>query len=131
VRTFRRQGCSSVSRDAGKVRAAVDTRRDGDFQIVGRTDARAVQGLDAALDRAQAMIAAGADATFVEAPTSRDEIRRVLRELLAPQIVNMVFGGRTPEMPRSDLAAMGAGIPSTPTLRCRRPSKAPRRCWVC
>ena len=93
-----------------KVRAAVDTRRDGDFQIVARTDARAVLGLDAALERAQAMIAAGADATFVEAPTSRHEIGRILRELPAPQIVNIVFGGRTPEMPRSDLAAMGAGL---------------------
>src|SRR5829696_1197555 len=93
-----------------KVRAAVDTRRDGDFQIVARTDARAVLGLDAALERAQAMIAAGADATFVEAPTSRDEIGRILRELPAPQIVNIVFGGRTPEMPRADLAAMGAGV---------------------
>ena len=56
------------------------------------------------------MIEAGADATFVEAPTSRDEIGRILRELPAPQIVNIVFGGRTPEMPQSDLAAMGAGV---------------------
>jgi 2-methylisocitrate lyase-like PEP mutase family enzyme len=93
-----------------KIRAAVDTRWDGDFQIVARTDARAGLGLDAALERAQAMIAAGADATFVEAPTSRDEIGRILRELPAPQIVNTVFGGRTPEVPQSDLAAMGAGV---------------------
>jgi 2-methylisocitrate lyase-like PEP mutase family enzyme len=94
----------------GKIRAAVDARRDGDFQIVARTDAGAVLGLDAALDRAHAMIEAGADAIFVEAPISRREIARVLQELPVPQIVNMVFGGRTPEIPQAELAAMGAGV---------------------
>ena len=94
----------------GKVKAAVDARRDGEFQIVARTDVRAVLGLDAALERAQRMIEAGADATFVEAPTSRQEIARILRELPAPQIVNIVFGGRTPEIPQAELSAMGAGV---------------------
>ena len=93
-----------------KVRAAADARRDGDFQIVARTDARAVSGLDAALERAHAMIEAGADATFVEAPTSRAEIERILAELPAPQVVNIVFGGRTPEIPQGELAALGAGV---------------------
>jgi 2-methylisocitrate lyase-like PEP mutase family enzyme len=93
-----------------KVRAATDARRDGDFQIVTRTDARAVFGLDAAIERAQAMIEAGADATFVEAPTSRAEIARIVAELPAPQVVNIVFGGRTPEIPQAELAAMGAGV---------------------
>jgi 2-methylisocitrate lyase-like PEP mutase family enzyme len=92
------------------VRAAVDARRDDDFQIVARTDARAVSGLDAAIERAHAMIAAGADATFVEAPTSRAEIARIVAELPAPQVVNIVFGGRTPEIPQGELAAMGAGV---------------------
>jgi 2-methylisocitrate lyase-like PEP mutase family enzyme len=93
-----------------KVRAAVDARRDGDFQIVARTDARATAGLDAAIERAQAMIEAGADATFVEAPTSRAEIERIVAELPTPQVVNIVFGGRTPEILRAELAAMGAGV---------------------
>ncbi len=93
----------------GKVRAAVDARRDQDFQIVARTDARSSLGLDAALERAHAMIEAGADATFVEAPTSREEIARILIELPAPQIVNIVFGGRTPEVRQPELAEMGAG----------------------
>ena len=93
----------------GKVRAAVDARRDRDFQIVARTDARSSLGLDAALERAHAMIEAGADATFVEAPTSHEEIARILTELPAPQIVNIVFGGRTPEVPQPELAKMGAG----------------------
>jgi 2-methylisocitrate lyase-like PEP mutase family enzyme len=94
----------------GKIKAAIDARRDGDFQVVARTDARAALGLDAALDRAHAMIEAGADATFVEAPTSRDEVARILRELPVPQVVNVVFGGRTPEIPQSELARMGAGV---------------------
>ena len=55
------------------------------------------------------MIEAGADATFVEAPTSHEEIARILTELPAPQIVNIVFGGRTPEFPQPELAKMGAG----------------------
>jgi 2-methylisocitrate lyase-like PEP mutase family enzyme len=93
----------------GKVRAAVDARRDRDFQIVARTDARSSLGLDAALERAHAMIEAGADATFVGAPTSHEEIARILTELPAPQIVNIVFGGRTPEVPQPELAKMGAG----------------------
>jgi len=94
----------------GKVKAAVDARRDGDLQIVARTDARAVLGLDAAIERAQAMIEAGADVTFVEAPTSRAEIERILRELPVPQVVNVVFGGRTPEVAQQDMKELGAGM---------------------
>jgi 2-methylisocitrate lyase-like PEP mutase family enzyme len=92
-----------------KVKAAVDTRRDGDFQIVARTDARAVLGFDAALDRARALTEAGADATFVEAPISVEELATITRELSVPQIANMVFGGVTPSMRQSELAAMGFG----------------------
>jgi 2-methylisocitrate lyase-like PEP mutase family enzyme len=94
----------------GKVKAAVDTRRDGDLQIVARTDARAVLGLDAAIERAHAMIEAGADVTFVEAPTSRAEIERILRELPVPQVVNIVFGGRTPDVSQQDMRELGAGM---------------------
>jgi len=94
----------------GKVKAAVDSRRDGDLQIVARTDALAVLGLDAAIERAQAMIEAGADATFVEAPTSRAEIERIVRELPVPQVVNVVFGGRTPEVSQPDMRELGAGM---------------------
>jgi 2-methylisocitrate lyase-like PEP mutase family enzyme len=60
-----------------KIKAAVDTRRDGDLQIVARTDARAILGLQAAIDRAGAMIEAGADVTFVEAPTSAEELGQI------------------------------------------------------
>lgn len=94
-----------------KIKAAVDARVDGDFQIVARTDARAIEGLDAAIDRAHAFIEAGATATFVEAPTSFAEMERIARELPVPQIANIVFGGKTPDPGRARLAEMGfAGV---------------------
>ena len=96
---------------AQKIKAAVDHRVDRDFVIVARTDARTVLGLDAAIERAQEYIEAGADATFVEAPLDRSEFSRIARELPVPQIANMVFGGRTPPVEQQDLATMGfAGV---------------------
>jgi 2-methylisocitrate lyase-like PEP mutase family enzyme len=92
-----------------KIKAACDARHDGDLQIVARTDARAIEGIDAAIDRAQAYIEAGADATFVEAPLGADELARVARELAVPQIANMVFGGLTPPASRDELSALGFG----------------------
>ena len=92
-----------------KIKAAVDTRRDGDLQIVARTDARAILGLQAAIDRAGAMIEAGADATFVEAPTSADELAQIARSLPVPQVANIVFGGRTPELGQQTFAELGFG----------------------
>lgn len=92
-----------------KVKAAVDTRHDGDLQIVARTDARAILGLQAAIDRAGAMIEAGADVTFVEAPTSADELAQIARALPAPQVANIVFGGMTPELGQKAFAELGFG----------------------
>ena len=92
-----------------KIKAACDARHDGDLQIVARTDARAVEGIDAAIERAQAYAEAGADATFVEAPLGVEELSRIARELAVPQIANMVFGGLTPPASRSELAALGFG----------------------
>jgi 2-methylisocitrate lyase-like PEP mutase family enzyme len=92
-----------------KIKAAVDTRRDGDLQIVARTDARAILGLQAAIDRAGAMIEAGADVTFVEAPTSADELAQIARSLAVPQVANIVFGGRTPELGQQKFAELGFG----------------------
>lgn len=89
-----------------KIKAAVDARADADFQIVARTDSRAIDGLDAAIDRAHAFIEAGATATFVEAPTSFSEMERIARELPVPQIANIVFGGKTPDPGRARLAEM-------------------------
>jgi len=81
-----------------KIKAAVDARRDGDLQIIARTDARAVLGLDAA-----------ADVTFVEAPLDEAEMVRIAGELAVPQIANIVFGGKTPDPGRERLRAMGFG----------------------
>jgi 2-methylisocitrate lyase-like PEP mutase family enzyme len=93
-----------------RIRAAVDCRHDPDFQIVARTDARAIEGLEAAIARAHAFIAAGADATFVEAPLEEAELARIAGELSAPQVANIVFGGLTPDIGRAKLAAMGFSL---------------------
>src|ERR1700709_1523587 len=92
-----------------KIKAAVDTRRDGDLQIVARTDARAILGLQAAIDRAGAMIEAGADVTFVEAPTSAEELAQIAGALSVPQVANVVFGGRTPELGQQKFRELGFG----------------------
>jgi 2-methylisocitrate lyase-like PEP mutase family enzyme len=92
-----------------KIKAAVDTRQDNDFQIVARTDARAVRGFDDAIERAHAYVAAGADATFVEAPISVEELAKITQALGVPQVANMVFGGLTPSVSQHRLAEMGFG----------------------
>ena len=93
-----------------KIKAAVDSRHDQKLQIIARTDARAVQGLDAAIDRAQAFVEAGADVIFVEAPLNEAEMARIGREIKAPHIANIVFGGLTPEIPRERLKDMGFSV---------------------
>lgn len=91
-----------------KIRAAADARAN-DTLIIARTDALAVDGIDAAMDRAQAFIEAGADMTFVEAPRDADQMRRIA-SLGVPQVANIVHGGKTPPLPQSELAEMGFGI---------------------
>ncbi|MDD9725705.1 isocitrate lyase/PEP mutase family protein [Roseovarius sp. SK2] len=90
-----------------KIKAALDARQDENLQIIARTDARAVEGLDAAIERAQMYQEAGADMTFVEAPRNVDELGRIARELKAPQVANIVFGGHTPDPGQAALAEMG------------------------
>ena len=98
-----------VDEMVGKIKAAVDSRRDEDFQIVARTDARAVLGFDEAIERAQRYAEAGADATFVEAPTSLQELEQIVRELPVPQIANMVVGGKTPLASQAEMERAGFG----------------------
>jgi 2,3-dimethylmalate lyase len=86
-----------------KVRAAVDARADEATVIVARTDARAVEGLDRALERAAAYQQAGADVLFVEAPQSVDELRDIPRRVPGLHVANMVEGGRTPLLPAAQL----------------------------
>jgi 2-methylisocitrate lyase-like PEP mutase family enzyme len=95
----------------GKIKAAVDTRRDGDLLIIARTDAIAPEGFEAALARAAAYREAGADVTFVEAPTSMEQIADIPRRLPWPQLLNIVIGGRTPELPNEKVKELGyAGV---------------------
>ncbi len=101
----------SLPEMVSKIKAAVDARQDQDFQIVARTDARASIGLDGAIERAHAFIEAGADATFVEAPLSFEEMETIAKTLPVPQIANIVYGGKTPDPGRDRLMQMGfAGV---------------------
>jgi 2-methylisocitrate lyase-like PEP mutase family enzyme len=94
-----------------KVKAAAEARRDPDFLIIARTDAIAVEGYDAAIARAIAYRDAGADVTFVEAPTSVEQIAEIPRLLPWPQLINIVLGGSTPELPNQKLKELGyAGV---------------------
>ena len=90
-----------------KIRAAVDTRGNHDFFIVARTDALAAVGLDEALARVDAAHVEGADATFVEAPSSLDQLADVGRLAPKPTVANMVDHGRTPMLDQARLAEMG------------------------
>ena len=95
---------------ASKIKAAVDARLNDDFLIIARTDARAVEGFEAALARAQLFIESGADMTFVEAPVSVDELARIPQALSVPQLVNVVIGGKTPTLDAGEFARMGFGL---------------------
>ncbi|MER5646400.1 isocitrate lyase/PEP mutase family protein [Streptosporangium sp. NPDC002524] len=95
-----------------KVRAAVDARRDPDFVIIARTDARTTMGLDEALDRGAAYHAAGADMLFVESPESEDEMRRICATFrgVVPVLSNQIEGGRTPTPGVRALQEMGYAL---------------------
>jgi len=106
---FAGKGVIDASEMAGKIRAAVDARSSDDFLLIARTDARAVHGLEDALERAQRYAEAGADVTFVEAPTSISELERIA-QLPLPQVVNVVIGGKTPALAASEFSRMGFGM---------------------
>ena len=94
----------------GKIKAAVDARRDPDLLIMARTDACAMHGFDAAVERAQRYSEAGADILFVEAVTHADEIRALPQRLDKPQLMNMVIGGKTPIFSANELGSLGYGL---------------------
>jgi 2-methylisocitrate lyase-like PEP mutase family enzyme len=103
----------------GKLRAACDARQQ-DLVIIARTDARAVEGLEAAIARARAYREAGADVLFVEAPRSREELAAIAAALGdAPLLVNLVEGGQTPLLPAAELAAMGYKLALYPNTALR------------
>jgi 2-methylisocitrate lyase-like PEP mutase family enzyme len=104
-----------VAEMVGKLRAAVEARSDPGLVIIARTDARAVEGFEAAVERARAFVAAGADVVFLEAPQTIDEIAAVPNRVPAPCLLNMFQGGKTPYLPASRVAEMGYRIMIVPS----------------
>jgi 2-methylisocitrate lyase-like PEP mutase family enzyme len=99
-----------------KLTAALEARTDPDLVVIARTDARGPLGLDAAIDRANAYAAAGADVIFVEAPQGTDEMARIAKEVPAPCLINLVMGGMTPSESTVRLHDMGFAIAIHPSL---------------
>lgn len=97
-----------------KIRAATAARRTSDFTIIARTDARAVLGFEAAVARANAALAAGADIAFVEAPQSMAEIEEVPRLVNGPCLLNVVRNGKSPEIGLPDAERMGYAVAILP-----------------
>lgn len=107
-----------------KIRAAVDARRDRDFFIVARTDARQASGLKEAIRRCRAYKAAGADALFIEAPESKEELQSMAKQLEPPLVANMLEGGVTPLLTREELAALGIQLIVCPLTALYASAKA-------
>lgn len=116
-----------ASEMAEKIRAAIEARRSDDFLIIARTDARAVEGLDAALRRARTYREAGADLLFIEAPQTEDEIAVVARSFPGvPLLFNWAEGGKTPPMPLDRLKELGFRIIIFPISALLAATKAVR-----
>jgi 2-methylisocitrate lyase-like PEP mutase family enzyme len=99
-----------------KIKAAVGARRNKDFFIIARTDARAVHGLDEALRRGEQYLRAGVDGIFIEAPQTVKELEIIGAAFKgAPQLANMLDDGRTPVLPPNELKAMGFAMAAYPT----------------
>ena len=100
----------STEEAVNKIKAAVDARRDSDLLIMARTDAAAVHGFEAAVERAHKFAEAGADILFVEAVTTEAEIRALPQRLATLQLMNMVIGGKTPIFNATQLGELGFGL---------------------
>jgi len=106
------QGKEVVSQEeyTEKLSAAIDARKSKDFIIVARTDARATKGLDEAIERGKQNKKTGADAVFVEAPKTLDEMKKIGKEINAPLVANMIEGGATPLNTAETLSKIGFNI---------------------
>ena len=93
-----------------KLGAAIDARENKDFIIVARTDSRATEGLDKAIERGLENKKTGADAVFIEAPRSLDEMKKIGKEIKAPLVANMIEGGATPINSAQTLSKIGFNI---------------------
>jgi 2-methylisocitrate lyase-like PEP mutase family enzyme len=125
------KGLVPVGEMAQKLKAARDALSDQDFIVIARTDAIAVEGFAAALDRAGAYGEAGADVIFVEAPTSEEEIAAVARRFPGWKLINMFQGGKTPLLPVAKLEALGYNIVIIPSDLQRAAIKAMQRALEC
>lgn len=99
-----------IEEAVGKIKAAVDARRDPDLLIMARTDAAATEGFEAAVERAQRMGEAGADILFVEAVTRAEDMRALPARLGRPSLINIVVGGKTPVLGAEELSQLGYGL---------------------
>lgn len=102
-----------------KIYAAAQARGDEDFVIIARTDARAVIGLEEAIERGLRYAEAGADIIFVEAPQGPDELREIAARISAPTLVNVVEGGKTPQLSLAQYGELGFSIVLYPTAAVR------------
>jgi 2-methylisocitrate lyase-like PEP mutase family enzyme len=103
-----------------KIRAAVAARRDPNFQIIARTDSRAVLGFEEAIRRGNAALDAGADIVFVEAPQTIEELKAVPQQIKGPCLFNYVEGGKTPEIDLKTAVGMGFKITILPGFLLRQ-----------
>jgi 2-methylisocitrate lyase-like PEP mutase family enzyme len=110
-----------------KLKAVRDALHDPDFIVIARTDAIAVEGFSAAIDRASAYLEAGANMIFVEAPTSETEIAEIAKRLPGWKLINMFEGGKTPLLPVSRLEALGYHLVIIPSDTQRAAIKAMQR----
>lgn len=107
-----------------KIQVALDTLTDPDFLLIARTDAIAVEGIESALIRAKAYLAAGAHMIFVEAPTSLGQIEQIAAEIPEPKLINMFYGGKTPLVEKQKLAELGYKLIIIPSDSQRAAAKA-------
>jgi 2-methylisocitrate lyase-like PEP mutase family enzyme len=114
----------------GKIKAAVDTRRDAEMVIIARSDARAIEGLEAAIDRVNAYLEAGADVGFVEAPQTVEELRIVGKGVRGPALVNVFEGGKTPMLGAKELEEMGFRLGIYPSQTHRAAIRAAQRVLI-
>jgi 2-methylisocitrate lyase-like PEP mutase family enzyme len=114
----------STEEMVGKITVASDARSSSEFLILARTDARTAYGLDEAIRRAEAYVSAGADAIFIEAPESVEEMRKIGASIGAPLVSNQLHGGKTPILPQSQLKQMGFSAAIYPTAGLFAATKA-------
>ena len=110
-----------------KLKAVRDALHDPDFVVIARTDAIAIEGFSAAIDRASAYIEAGADVIFVEAPTTEDEIAEIAKRLPGWKLINMFEGGKTPLVAAPRLQELGYHVVIIPSDTQRASIKAVQR----